>query len=229
MAADPFNSRGGYSVGIPPIPIIDANGNLTVNNALIGNVTIIGDQVVGGNIIANIFVGTFEGNISGNLVVPGQNTWVLFNNQGQAGSSQYFKFDQAAQALQVEGDVASNSLSLGIGNIAFSVQTTISATTASMAPDQVLHRMLANTVCSVDYTVIATDAVGNNRQTSKLITGVLGTEVEYYEYGTIRLPIIGSGVGDFGVRYSTGNVELTVSPYTAELVQYKIMVTSYKE
>ena len=28
MAAEEFNSLGGYSVGIPPVPVIDANGNL---------------------------------------------------------------------------------------------------------------------------------------------------------------------------------------------------------
>jgi hypothetical protein len=33
MAADPFNSRGGYTVGIPPIQVIDANGNITANSA----------------------------------------------------------------------------------------------------------------------------------------------------------------------------------------------------
>ena len=34
MAVDKFNSFGGYSVGIPPVPVIDANGNaLNARNA----------------------------------------------------------------------------------------------------------------------------------------------------------------------------------------------------
>ena len=31
MAAEDFNSLGGYSVGIPPIPVVDANGNVVTN------------------------------------------------------------------------------------------------------------------------------------------------------------------------------------------------------
>ena len=30
MAVDAFNSVGGYTVGIPPRPLIDTNGNLTL-------------------------------------------------------------------------------------------------------------------------------------------------------------------------------------------------------
>jgi len=37
------------------------------------------------------------------------------------------------------------------------------------------------------------------------------------------------GVGDFVVRYNAGNIELTVQPVTSSLVDYRIMVTSYKE
>ena len=40
MSADKFNSLGGYSVGIPPVPVIDANGNV-ITNVLVttGNVS----------------------------------------------------------------------------------------------------------------------------------------------------------------------------------------------
>ena len=31
MAAEPFNSIAGYSVGIPPVPVIDSTCNLTIN------------------------------------------------------------------------------------------------------------------------------------------------------------------------------------------------------
>ena len=63
MAADPFNSKGGYTIGIPPIPILDSNGNLTVPEAVIGNVLIEGDQVVSGTLTSNLFIGSFQGNI----------------------------------------------------------------------------------------------------------------------------------------------------------------------
>ena len=229
MAADPFNSKSGYTVGIPPITVIDENGNLTVPYASIGNVTISGDQVVTGTISANLFTGTFEGNITGNFVVPGLNTYVVFNDFGNAGASQYFTFDSTARLVTIQGDLVANTMTLGSGLNEFSTSSVLFASTASSGVEQVLHSTLANTVCSIDYTIIATDAVGNNRQTSKLFASVLGTEVGYYEYGSIDVPELGPGVGDFIVKINASSVELLVTPYTSNLVTYKIMITSYKE
>ena len=95
MAVDPFNSVGGYTVGIPPVPIIDENGNLTVPQANIGGVEVTGDAVFVNNVTANLFIGTFSGNISGNIVVPGLDTEVIYNNLGQAGSDGGFTYDYA--------------------------------------------------------------------------------------------------------------------------------------
>lgn len=229
MAADPFNSKSGYTVGIPPYTVIDANGNVYASYAEIGNVTISGDQVVTGTISANLFTGTFEGNISGNFVVPGLSTYVIYNDNGNAGASQYFTFDSAERLVTIDGDLIANSITLGSQSLEFSTQRVFFATTASNAPDQVLYTIDANTIISVDFTIIATDTVGNNRQTSKLFASILGTEVGYYEIATIDVPYLGPGVGDFVVRYNAGNIELTVQPVTSSLVDYRIMVTSYKE
>ena len=120
-------------------------------------------------------------------------------------------------------------MTLGSGLNEFSTSSVLFASTASSGVEQVLHSTLANTVCSIDYTIIATDAVGNNRQTSKLFASVLGSEVGYYEYGSIDVPELGPGVGDFIVKINAASVELLVTPYTSNLVTYKIMITSYKE
>lgn len=229
MAVDPFNSVGGYTVGIPPVPVIDANGNLNVPQANIGNIFISGDQIVTGNVNANLFVGTFSGNISGNIVVPGQNTQVIYNDNGQAGASAAFTFEQTSNTATISGSLVANSFTIGSGNNQFATSSVVMYTTSSASPDQVLHRVQADTVCSVDYVIIATDTVGNNRQTTKIFASILGTEVGYHEIGTIDVPYAGPGVGDFKVRYNSGNVELTVQPVTSSLVNYKVMVTSYKE
>jgi hypothetical protein len=230
MAVDPFNSVGGYTVGIPPVPIIDENGNLTVPQANIGGVEVTGDAVFVNNVTANLFIGTFSGNISGNIVVPGADQQVLFNNNGQAGADSGFTYDYAnTQTVTVHNDFVANSVTIGSGANEFSTSRVVMYTTASTAPNQVLHQILANTVSSVDYVIIATDSVGNNRQITKLFAGVLGTDVGYYEVGSIDVPQLGPGVGDFRVTYDTGNVVLTVTPVTASLVNYKVMVTSYKE
>jgi hypothetical protein len=229
MSADPFNSKNGYSVGIPPIPVIDGNADIVANSMVVGNVIINGDQIVTGNISANVFTGTFEGNISGNLVVPGANTWIIFNDDGTASASQFFTFDKDRREVIVDGTLSANSIGYGIGNNQFSTTSTILATTASAAIDQSIVRTNATQVCAMDYTVIATERTSGRRQVSKLMAGVLDIEVQYYEYGTIHLPI-GSGIiGDFKVQYINGNVELTVTPVTANLIDYRIMITSYKE
>jgi len=230
MAVDAFNSVGGYTVGIPPIPIIDANGNLTVNQANIGNVTISGDQVVTGNIVANTFIGSFSGNISGNLITPGLDGWVLFNESGAASSSSEFTFNPTGALLTVTGRIEASSFTVGTGVNEFSTTTVVMATTFSSAAGQVLHSQHANAICSVDYTIIATDTTANTRQTSKLFASVLGTEVGFYEYGTIDVPQSSPGVADFSVVYDgTSNVNLTVNPMSSDTITYKIMVTSYKE
>lgn len=231
MAADAFNSVGGYTIGIPPIPVIDSNGNLTVNQATIGNVHITGDQVVTGNIVANLFVGSFSGNISGNLITPGSDGWILFNSNGAAASDANLVFDSANAQLNVFGTIAANSFIVGTGSGEFSTTTTLSATTFSSAAGQVLHSQVGANICSVDYTIIATDSTANTRQTSKLFASVLGTEVGFYEYGTIDVPQSSPGVADFAVAYDvgSGNVNLTVTPMASDTITYKIMVISYKE
>ena len=53
MAAEPFNTLVGYTVGIPPVPIIDSNGNVVtnVNGALALTVSATGIIVSGGGVL----------------------------------------------------------------------------------------------------------------------------------------------------------------------------------
>jgi hypothetical protein len=92
---------------------VSASGNITANiinantlnissatgNILAGNISATGN-IKGGNLntggqisatgninTSGYFIGTFAGNIAGNLTVPGSNTQVLFNNAGNAGAA----------------------------------------------------------------------------------------------------------------------------------------------
>jgi hypothetical protein len=56
-----------------------------------------------GNITAAYFLGNVVGNISGNIVVPGTNTAILYNNVGSAGASDALKFDYNANVLTLTG------------------------------------------------------------------------------------------------------------------------------
>jgi len=109
MASDPFNSLSGYTIGIPPYTVVDANGNISANKANIGNITA-NVITANGNITAHYFLGNVVGNISGNIVVPGTNTSVLFNNDGNAGASDAFQFDYTTNVVTVSGNIAVSNL-----------------------------------------------------------------------------------------------------------------------
>jgi len=81
-----------------------------------------------GNITAPFFIGNVVGNISGNFTVPGTNTAVLFNQQGNAGASDALKFNYSSNVLTANGNIVANYF---IGN--GSQLTGISATDANYA------------------------------------------------------------------------------------------------
>jgi len=229
MAVDPFNSVGGYTVGIPPQPIISETGAITAPSATFDTVSVGGDVTVSGNVSAGLFVGSFQGQIEGELTVTGNDKDVLINKQGLAGTDSHLTFDYDARILTVDGRAIANAYTLGIGSNEFSTASVMFATTTSASAGQVLHSQLGSTICSVDYTIIATDRTIGCRQTSKLFASVLDGEVGYFEYGTIDVPVTSPGVADFKVENVSGYVALTVKPATSHSITYKIMATSYKE
>lgn len=102
MSAEPFNSQGGYSSGIPPVQVIDSNGNVITNVLTTGNVT------------ANVVYATyykysngqpFTGSAGGN---SGQ---LQFNNAGTLGGIPNVTFSGNILTL---GDVSTLSISGGL-------------------------------------------------------------------------------------------------------------------
>jgi len=233
MAADPFNSVGGYTVGIPPITILDANGNLTVPKANIaGNLYVSNNVTVAGNISATNFVGNIQGNISANITIAGSNGALIFNNATLAESAEGLLYDKPTKSLTVQETLFANNFALGSGVNQFYEVTSFIASTNSATANQILYKIPAQTICGVEYTIIATDSVANTRQISKLNAIVLGSDVGYSEFGTADSPVSSPGVGDFKVNFDPGgaygNVTLTVTPQSAHLTDYKILIVSYK-
>ena len=112
MAADEFNSLGGYSVGIPPVPVIDANGNV-VTNVLVttGNVS-----------AANVYAANYyyangrPFNAGGNPYGP--NNSLQYNNNGTFDGSANLVFDNTTQLLSVPSINISGLSNLGpVGNV----------------------------------------------------------------------------------------------------------------
>jgi hypothetical protein len=233
MAADPFNSVAGYTVNIPPITIIDSNGNLTVPKANVaGNLYISNNLTVAGDIAATNFIGNVQGNISANISISGTDGALVYNNLGLAETAEGVIYDKTSKSLTVEEKLTANNFALGLGVNQFYEITSFVASTSSSVANQVLHKIPAQTVCGVEYTIIATDSTANTRQISKLNAIVLGSDVGYAEFGTADSPVSSPGVGDFRVNFEpgggTGNVVLTVTPQTAHTTDYKILIISYK-
>lgn len=117
---------GNISAGnIAITEILSVGGNVTAANLLTGgaisatgNIRTQGIISAAGNIeTAGYFVGTFVGNVTGNFVVPGANTQVIFNTNGNADAVAGFTFDtNGPNLLTVLGTISSQGNVIG-GNI----------------------------------------------------------------------------------------------------------------
>jgi hypothetical protein len=91
-------------------PNITSVGNLTSLN-VIGNIN------ATGNMSATNFIGNLVGNISGNIVVPGSNTEVLFNSNGSANASNAFTFNQSSNVMTLNGNIIAGNIFANLGTI----------------------------------------------------------------------------------------------------------------
>ena len=209
MASEAFNSITGYTVGIPPVPVISASGNLVMNV-----------QYPSGNVVVNSVTSNNYLYANGQPIYApaGANTQVQFNDAGAFAGNIAFTFDKTT------GTVAMSAMQIGVGANTFSRQFVQFSSTTSTAPNQVLWEILGSTVSEVDFNIIATDTTNSARQTVMIPSIIFGTTVEYTEYAGLG---INGGVGIFAVGYSGGNLQLTVSPYAASLTEYHIAITTY--
>jgi len=105
MAADKFNSLTGYSVGLPGIDVIAANGNVVTNhNYPQGNVT-------SNSVYANNYY--FSNGQPFTSDPAGSNTEVQFNNDGNFGASPNLVFDSSAGTLISENLTVTGNTLLG--------------------------------------------------------------------------------------------------------------------
>ena len=98
--------------------IVSATGNVRGGNiTTLGNVNAQGIISASGNIVTNgYFVGTFVGNVTGNFVVPGANTEIIFNTSGNADAVAGLTYNKDSNTLTVLGIVSSQGNVIG-GNI----------------------------------------------------------------------------------------------------------------
>ena len=100
----------------PNITSVGLLSSLTVGNSTANvqiSVSANGALEATANITAPYFIGNVQGNISGNIVVPGNNTAVLFNNSGNAGASDAFTFNSSTNVVTITGNLTSFNANLG--------------------------------------------------------------------------------------------------------------------
>jgi hypothetical protein len=96
---------------------ISTTGTVTAGNVTSGNVLTNGQVSATGNIVTDqYFVGNFFGNITGNFVVPGSNTQVIFNTNGNADATAGMTFNKDSNTFIVLGVVSSQGNVLA-GNV----------------------------------------------------------------------------------------------------------------
>ena len=112
MAADEFNSLGGYSVNIPPITVIDENGNV-VTNVLVPAGNVAAARIYAANYF---YANGVPFNAGG--IPYGPNNSVQFNSNGAFDGSANFTFNNITQLLTVPSINVSGLANLGnLGNI----------------------------------------------------------------------------------------------------------------
>ena len=118
-AAGYVYGNGAFLTGIAAIGTNYSNANVAnylptysgnIGNISVSSLTTPNTVSAGGNITTNgYFIGTFLGNISGNLVVPGANTQVIYNNNGNANAVSGFTYNTNGNVLTVLGTISAQS------------------------------------------------------------------------------------------------------------------------
>jgi hypothetical protein len=165
------NNTGLYNTtGVPQTVSnnITISGNISAaGNITGGNILTDGDVSAAGNVYADNFIGNFVGNI----VVPGGNTQVLFNNNGAANASANLTFNSATNVLAVDGAVTATGNVSGnyfIGN--GSQLTGINANYGNANVTGLLSAFGSNTV-STTGNVTAGYFLGDGSQLTNLPAG----------------------------------------------------------
>ena len=194
-------------------PNITSVGVLT-SLSVTGNITT-GNLSTSGNVTANLFVGTFQGNITGNLTVPGSNTQVIYNANGNAGASSGFIFNAATNAISVAGNAT-------LGNV-------LTAGIVSSTGNAIHGNILTGGVVSATGNITGNYILGNGALLTGITASGSGSNISN---GTSNITVTGananitvgvSGTGNVVVfaptgEYVTGLISATGNVYAAGLV-----------
>lgn len=214
-----YNNAGTFG----GIPTVTWNGS-TLSLGDVSAVSIGGG--VPGSILSTDGVGDLQW-IQSNSTPGGSNTQVQFNDSSTFGGNTNFTYNKATSTLNINGNVVANSVTIGSGALQFSKSNVYFATTLNSTPMQTILSTPATGLAAVEYTIVSTDTVANIRNFVKVAAVVIGNSLNYTEYST--LPVNGY-IGEFFVNLDTANanVLLQLTPQSGNLMNHKLMLTTYK-
>jgi len=197
---------------------IGALASLTYNSAtsllsLTGNIKTVGAISATGNITASYFIGNVVGNISGNIVVPGANRQVLFNDDGNAGAVASFTYDYANSLLSLTGNIKT------VGSISTTGNITAGYYIGNGSQLTGLPLIYGNSNVANFLPVFTGNIKGNFITATGNIHGNI--VVGNYIYGD------GSNISNISANFGNANVANYLPTYTGNLTANNITTTGY--
>ena len=186
----------------------DGAGNLTWAAQSSGNTSNISNGT------SNVSISTSGGNVT--TSVGGNANVVIITSTGEIINGN----------ITVTNNLLANTVQLGSVGQPFCKIETYSATTASTSANQVIWTG-SSVASSVDFKIIATNSSDNTRTTTNITTNMLGATLHWSEYGRLH---ISNGIGNFSVELTSSApfvAELKVTPNSANLIYYNILISSY--
>ena len=243
VSASAFQTSGNANVGN-----IRATGNVTINGILtansnvnfsnsanvnLGNVTSV--RILGGlngYVLSTDGLGLLswqpQGGGGGNTTPPGgSNTTIQFNKNNDFAGNTFFTYNDVTNTVQIGGLMIANTFQVGSGAYKFGTSEVYFAVTASPIK-QVLYSIPVSEISGVDFEIVGTDSIGQQRQSVKISSIYYAGIVQYNEYAGLY---VNGGVGTFIVEYNPGDVinppslDLSVTPDSSNQTVYKMLIT----
>jgi hypothetical protein len=180
-----------YSINSSNGEVRFGNTISVIGNAIITDDLIVGDRIAttgnittAANVYAQNFIGNVYGNIFANILVPGANTDVLFNSNGEANATSGLTFNKVSNVLTVGGNVSaignvSGSFILGNGSQLTGLPALYSnANVASYLPTYSGNITAGNVSASGNVT--ANGFVGNTASLTGNITSSANVIASYF-------------------------------------------------
>jgi hypothetical protein len=242
VSASGFQTSGNANVGTLRVSNnatitgnLAANGNVNFSNSAninlgsVANIRISGG--LNGYVLTTDGLGILswvpQGGGGGGNTPGGANTNIQYNKDNLFAGNAFFTYNDTTNTVQIGGLMIANTFQVGSGAYKFGTSAVYFAVTASTAK-QLLYSIPVSDVSGVDFEIIGTDSIGQQRQSVKISSIYYAGIVQYNEYSGLY---VSGGVGTFIVEYNPGDVinppslDLSVTPDSSNQTVYKMLIT----